>query len=79
MHFHDMVKDVIDVVGGIIATMPSEEDIKGEEGKTISKYLRGAIDGEQRIKILKLANEIVGASPMAGYLLNAMIHPEGSI
>jgi aromatic ring hydroxylase len=78
-HFHEIVKDVIDIAGGIIATMPSEEDLKSEEGKIITKYLRGAIDGEERIKILKLAKELVGASPVTGYLLTAMIHAEGSI
>jgi len=79
MNFHNVVRDVIDIVGGIIATMPSEEDIKGEEGKIIRKYLRGAIDGEERIKVLKLAKELVGLSPMTGYLLTTMIHAEGSI
>ncbi|MEM0362795.1 MAG: 4-hydroxyphenylacetate 3-hydroxylase N-terminal domain-containing protein, partial [Sulfolobaceae archaeon] len=75
MHFHDVVRDLIDIAGGIIATMPSEEDLKSEE---IVKYLRGAVDGEERIKVLKLVKELA-ASSITGYLLTGMIHAEGSI
>lgn len=78
MHFHDVVKDLIDIAGGIIATMPSEEDLKSEEGSTIIKYLRGAVSGEERVKGLKLVKELA-ASPITGYLLTGMIHAEGSI
>ncbi|AAY80455.1 4-hydroxyphenylacetate 3-hydroxylase N-terminal domain-containing protein [Sulfolobus acidocaldarius] len=78
MHFHDVIKDLVDVAGGIIATLPSQEDFDSEEGKTIIKYLRGAVDGEERVKILKLVKELA-ASPVAGYLLTAMVHAEGSI
>ncbi|AHC51405.1 4-hydroxybutyryl-CoA dehydratase [Sulfolobus acidocaldarius SUSAZ] len=78
MHFHDVIKDLVDVAGGIIATLPSQEDFDSEEGKTITKYLRGAVDGEERVKILKLVKELA-ASPVAGYLLTAMVHAEGSI
>ncbi len=78
MHFHDVVKDLIDVAGGIIATLPSQEDFDSEEGKNIIKYLRGAVDGEERVKVLKLVKELA-SSPITGYLLTAMVHAEGSI
>jgi 4-hydroxybutyryl-CoA dehydratase/vinylacetyl-CoA-Delta-isomerase len=78
-HFHDVVKSLIDVAGGIIATMPSEEDMNNtEEREYIEKYLKGAVDGKERIKILKLAKELA-ASNLAGYLLTTMIHAEGSV
>ncbi|TRM80324.1 4-hydroxybutyryl-CoA dehydratase, partial [Sulfolobus sp. A20-N-F6] len=76
--FHDVVKDLIDVSGGIIATLPSQEDFDSEEGKNIVKYLRGAVDGEERVKVLKLVKELA-SSPVTGYLLTAMVHAEGSI
>ncbi|BFH73089.1 4-hydroxyphenylacetate 3-hydroxylase N-terminal domain-containing protein [Sulfurisphaera javensis] len=78
-HFHEIVKDLIDIAGGIIATLPSEEDLRSEESEVITKYLRGAIDGKERINILKLVKEIAGSSSMVGYLLTTMIHAEGSI
>ncbi|MEM4111868.1 MAG: 4-hydroxyphenylacetate 3-hydroxylase family protein [Saccharolobus sp.] len=78
MHFHDVVRDLIDIAGGIIATMPSQEDLESDEGKNIVKYLRGSVDGEERAKVLKLAKEL-GASTFTGYLLTGMIHAEGSM
>ena len=77
-HFHDVIKNVIDIAGGIIATLPSQEDFESEEGKELIKYLRGAVSGEERLKALGLAKDLA-ASPFAGYLLTAMIHAEGSI
>lgn len=78
-HFHEVVKDLIDIAGGIISTLPSEEDLKSDEGEVISKYLRGAIDGKERIEILKFVKEIAGSSSLVGYWLTTMIHAEGSI
>ena len=75
MHFSEVIKDLIDIAGGIIATMPSEEDLKGEE---VVKYLRGAVDGEERIKVLKLVKELA-SSTFTGYMLTLMTHAEGSI
>lgn len=77
-HFHDVVRDLIDISGGIIATMPSEEDLKGEGGEEILKYLRGAVDGKERTQVLKMAKEL-GSSHLTGYLLTLMVHAEGSM
>jgi len=78
MHFIDVVKALIDISGGILATLPSEEDFLGEEKDIILKYLRGNMDGYSRSKILRLAKELA-ASSFTGYLLTLMIHAEGSI
>ncbi len=77
-HFHDVVRDLIDVSGGIIATMPSEEDLTGEGREEIMKYLRGAVDGKERTQALKIAKEL-GSSNFTGYILTLMIHAEGSM
>ncbi|WP_243680418.1 4-hydroxyphenylacetate 3-hydroxylase C-terminal domain-containing protein [Vulcanisaeta souniana] len=78
-HFIDVVHGLIDIAGGLIATMPSHDDYANtEERQYISKYLRGgAIDGDTRYKIMSLVREL-GASHLMGYLLTAMIHAEGS-
>ncbi|ADY00892.1 Vinylacetyl-CoA Delta-isomerase [Vulcanisaeta moutnovskia 768-28] len=77
-HFIDVVHGLIDIAGGLIATMPSHDDyVNLEERQYISKYLRGAVDGDTRYKIMSLVREL-GASHLMGYLLTAMIHAEGS-
>ncbi|ARM75507.1 4-hydroxyphenylacetate 3-hydroxylase N-terminal domain-containing protein [Acidianus manzaensis] len=78
-HFHELITSLIDISGGILATMPSKEDIENEiEKQYIEKYLRGAIEGKDRIKLIDLAKEL-SASNLSGYWLTTMIHAEGSI
>ncbi|NON61364.1 4-hydroxyphenylacetate 3-hydroxylase N-terminal domain-containing protein, partial [Acidianus sp. RZ1] len=78
VHFHDIIKDVIDVAGGIISTLPSQEDLQGSEGSNIVKYLRGSVDGKERANILRMVKELASSS-FTGYMLTTMIHAEGSI
>jgi 4-hydroxybutyryl-CoA dehydratase/vinylacetyl-CoA-Delta-isomerase len=78
-NFSKVLEGLVDIAGGIIATLPSEEDLRGEMGDKIAKYLAGAIDGRERIKILKIAKELAGSSSFTGYSLALMIHAEGSI
>ena len=78
-NFIKVVSSFIDIAGGIIATLPSEEDINDEYlSKYIFKYLKGKYDSKERIKILKLAKELASSS-FTGYLLTLMIHAEGSM
>ncbi|GAY26160.1 4-hydroxybutyryl-CoA dehydratase [Desulfurococcaceae archaeon AG1] len=76
-NFSKVLEALVDIVGGIVSTLPSEEDLKGELGDLIAKYLAGAVDGKERIAILKIAKELAGSS-LAGYALGLMIHAEGS-
>jgi 4-hydroxybutyryl-CoA dehydratase/vinylacetyl-CoA-Delta-isomerase len=78
-NFSKILEGLVDIAGGIIATLPSEEDLRGELGDRIAKYLAGAVDGKERIKILKIAKELAGSSSLTGYSLALMIHAEGSI
>jgi Aromatic ring hydroxylase len=78
MNFHNMIKNLIDIAGGIISTLPSREDFESEEGKNLIKYLRGAVEGEERVKAIRLAKEI-SCSPLTGYLMTLMLHAEGSM
>jgi len=77
-HFVDVVHGLIDIAGGLIATMPSHDDYANpEERQYISKYIRGAVDGDTRYRIMSFVRELA-SSHLTGYLLTAMIHAEGS-
>ena len=76
--FSDVLKAVVDVAGGIIATFPTYEDLQREETRRIiAKYMRAAVDGEERIKIIELLRELVVGS--GGWYLTTMLHAEGSM
>ncbi len=77
-NFGRVVEALVDTAGGIISTMPAEEDIANpEERAYVSKYMAGATDGESRLRVLQMAKELA-ASSLTGYLLTLMIHAEGS-
>ncbi|HLI45977.1 MAG TPA: 4-hydroxyphenylacetate 3-hydroxylase N-terminal domain-containing protein [Geobacterales bacterium] len=76
--FVEVIKALVDVSGGIIGTMPAQEDFESEQGQELEKYLRGALDGRKRIEIMKLAKELASSS-YAGYMITLMAHAEGSI
>ena len=68
---------LVDIAGGIIATLPSAEDMGNEEeARDIFKYMRGAEEGKKRTKVLQLAKELA-ASSFAGYMMTLMGHAEG--
>ncbi|AFA40686.1 Aromatic ring hydroxylase [Pyrobaculum oguniense TE7] len=76
--FADVLKATVDVAGGIIATFPTYEDLENEATrKYISKYMRAAVDGETRIKIIELLRELVVGG--GGWYLTTMMHAEGSM
>jgi aromatic ring hydroxylase len=80
-YFPSVVKDVIDIAGGIISTLPSTEDMSNPQERVyIQKYLRGnsQFTGEERFKLLRFVRELVGG-PFTGYMLGWMIHAEGSV
>jgi len=76
--FSDVLKVVVDIAGGIIATFPTYEDLQREETRQIiAKYMRAAVDGEERIKIIELLRELVIGG--GGWYLATMLHAEGSM
>jgi 4-hydroxybutyryl-CoA dehydratase/vinylacetyl-CoA-Delta-isomerase len=77
-HFTEVLRSLIDISGGIIATLPSQEDLEGALKSLIEKYMSGATNARDRIEVLKLAKEL-GATSMAGCMLTLMVHAEGSI
>ena len=69
-----------DLAGGLVATLPSEQDFKNEEvGKLLDKYLKGKADisTENRMRILRLIENMTMGRNAVGYLTES-IHGAGS-
>jgi 4-hydroxybutyryl-CoA dehydratase/vinylacetyl-CoA-Delta-isomerase len=57
-----------DLAGGIIATMPFEDDLKNPEvGKYVEKYLKGVhnISTADRLRLLRLIENMTGGTALA--------------
>ncbi|RJQ65887.1 MAG: hypothetical protein C4519_26765 [Desulfobacteraceae bacterium] len=76
-NWHQAIKYLQDITGGIAGTMPSPKDYENPETKPyIDKYLGGAADmsTEERLKVLQAINRM--SSAFGGILT---IHAEGSL
>jgi len=72
------IKSLIDIAGGIAITAPTGDDYANKELRPfIKKYLRGAIPGEDRFKIMLLVRELVGLQGGENAILH--VQAEGSI
>jgi len=69
-----------DIAGGLMVTLPSEEDLKSPEvGKYVEKYLQGTSDvpTENRMRVLRLIENLTLGTAAVGYLTESM-HGAGS-
>ncbi|KYZ74758.1 4-hydroxybutyryl-CoA dehydratase [Anaerosporomusa subterranea] len=69
-----------DIAGGLMVTMPSEHDLRHPEiGKVVEKYFKGVanIPTEQRLRILRLIENITLGTAAVGYRTESM-HGAGS-
>ena len=69
-----------DLAGGLVATLPSEQDLNHPEiGNLLKKYLRGKADvaTEDRMRILRLIENMTLGRNAVGYLTESM-HGAGS-
>jgi 4-hydroxybutyryl-CoA dehydratase/vinylacetyl-CoA-Delta-isomerase len=69
-----------DIAGGIMVTCPSEDDLKSSEvGRWVNKYFQAAksVPTENRIRILRLIENLTLGSAAVGYLTESM-HGAGS-
>ena len=69
-----------DIAGGLMVTLPSEEDFRSEEvGKWLEKYYKGdnRVSTEDRMKMLRLIENITLGTAAVGYLTESM-HGAGS-
>lgn len=80
-NYHRMVKYLQDISGGIIVTVPTEEDFENKELQSfILKYLAGSADtpSEHRYRMIRLIHDLV-ASDMGGFWEVTTLHAEGSL
>ena len=66
MHF-EVARLALDMAGGFLATLPSEDDLRSEEvGHWVKKYFSGAADipPEHRIKVARLIEAMTGGTAL---------------
>ncbi len=69
-----------DIAGGLVVTMPSEEDLRSEQiGPWLRKYFAGksGVPAENRMRILRLIENLTLGSAAVGYLTESL-HGAGS-
>lgn len=78
--YHEMVKLVQDIAGGLATTAPTAADLDNPvTGPYIRKYLAGAgVDGARRLHLMNLIRDMT-ASDFAGYVEVGTVHGEGSL
>ena len=80
-HYHEMVRLVQDIAGGLVVTAPMEEDWQNPVTRAdMERYLGGsaAASTEERLRAVNLVRDIT-ASDLGGYLELLAIHAEGSL
>ena len=80
-NYHQAVKVLQDIAGGIVATVPSEHDWKNPETQPLlEKYLAGnqRIAAEERFRVIHLVKDLV-ASELGGFWEVTSLHAEGSL
>jgi aromatic ring hydroxylase len=76
-HYLPTIRSLIDIAGGVALTAPSGDDYANKElSPFIDKYLRGAIPGEDRFKLMLLLREWIA---LWGESAVYYIHAEGSM
>jgi 4-hydroxybutyryl-CoA dehydratase/vinylacetyl-CoA-Delta-isomerase len=80
-HYHEIIKLVQDVSGGIISTMPTYQDWQNEElHKSLEHYLGGSskYTTEERLRMIALTHRMV-ASAESAHMEVVTVHGEGSM
>jgi len=80
-HYHEMVRAVQDIAGGLVVTAPMVEDWDHPETRRdLERALAGGArsTAEQRLRALNLVRDLT-ASDFGGYLEVLAIHAEGSL
>ncbi|MDR7482907.1 MAG: 4-hydroxyphenylacetate 3-hydroxylase N-terminal domain-containing protein [Armatimonadota bacterium] len=80
-HYHEMVRLVQDIAGGLVVTGPTEEDWQHPQTRRdLDAFLAGSpqATAEQRLRALNLVRDVT-ASDFGGYLEVLAIHAEGSL
>jgi 4-hydroxybutyryl-CoA dehydratase / vinylacetyl-CoA-Delta-isomerase len=80
-HYHDAVRDVQDLAGGLLVTGPMAEDWQVPEVRRLFDRALGGREGVgagDRLRVINLLRDLV-ASDLGGYLEVLGIHAEGSL
>lgn len=80
-HFHEAVRDVQDIAGGMLVTGPGVEDFQDPEtGPLLRHYLggRAGVDGEARTRAMNLVSDLT-AGDFGSYHAVLAVHAEGSL
>lgn len=80
-HYHEIIKLVQDIAGGIISTMPTYKDWQNEElHKPLEHYLGGSskYTTEERLRMIALTHRMV-ASAESAHMEVVTVHGEGSM
>ncbi len=67
-HIYEISRLAHDIAGGLLATMPSEKDLRNEEiRKYLEKYLAGVegVSAENRFRVMRLIENMTGVAPLA--------------
>ena len=78
--FHEALRDVQDLAGGLLVTAPAWDDLGDETvGPALRKYLRGGEgSAEERLRVLYMITDLA-VSDLAGYHAVLAVHAEGSL
>ncbi len=79
-NFHEFIRDIQDIAGGIVVTQPTYRDWENPELRPyIERYLGGAggYDAEKRLRLMSTLHHII-ASDFAGWHEVCTVHAEGS-
>jgi 4-hydroxybutyryl-CoA dehydratase/vinylacetyl-CoA-Delta-isomerase len=66
-HIYEIARLAHDLAGGLLATMPFENDLRSPEvGKLVDKYLAGVagVSTENRMRILRLIENLTGGTAL---------------
>lgn len=77
---YEIARIAEDIAGGLMVTMPSEQDLKSDKvGPYIEKYLKGiaSVPTENRMRIMRLIENITLGTAAVGYRTESM-HGAGS-
>jgi len=70
----EMARLALDIAGGLVATLPSEKDLKSPEiGRYVEKYLKGlaAVPTENRVRMMRLIENMAFGAGMVESLHGA--------
>jgi 4-hydroxybutyryl-CoA dehydratase/vinylacetyl-CoA-Delta-isomerase len=75
---YEIARIAQDIAGGLLVTMPSEKDFESPEtGKWLEKYYKGVSETKNRMRILRLIENLTLGAAAVGYLTESM-HGAGS-